>query len=166
MGTRKYSRLIASLSRLRADLDAKNLTQYSTTFAEVEQWAGAPLPPAAYKHRPWWSNNSNNSNADRPWEQAYFRTERVNMAARTVVFRKLPLPPKPTSPSFARFSPPTAMENGMADAARPYIPQQQARAPLAKTDRHPLRGALKGTIRLAVDVDLSAPADPDWGANT
>jgi hypothetical protein len=29
--------------------------------------------------------------------------------------------------------------------------------------RHPLFGALKGTVRIMPGTDLTEPADPDWG---
>lgn len=166
MAARKYAQLVAALEKLRDELDSKNISRYSTTFAQVEQWAGEPLPPAAYKHRPWWSNNRNNNNSNRPWERAYFRTENVDMEAQMVVFRKLPLPQPPkTTGSFRRFLQPKPTETGMSDVARPYIAQQQPPKAQAHTTHHPLRGALKGTIRVTVDVDLTLPADPDWGAN-
>ncbi len=43
--------------------------------------------------------------------------------------------------------------------------EQSSNKPLApsKTGRHPLFGALKGLARVPDDVDLTAPADPDWG---
>jgi hypothetical protein len=31
------------------------------SFREIEQVLGFPLPPAARRHRPWWSNNGNNN---------------------------------------------------------------------------------------------------------
>jgi len=34
---------------------------------------------------------------------------------------------------------------------------------LAKECRHPAFGALKGLIHIAPGVDLTAPADPEWG---
>lgn len=36
-------------------------------------------------------------------------------------------------------------------------------APSAGSARHPLIGALKGTIWIAPGVDLTEPADPQWG---
>jgi len=32
--------------------------------------------------------------------------------------------------------------------------------------RHPLFGALKGSMRIAAGVDLTTPADPEWGEST
>ncbi|MDP2215491.1 hypothetical protein [Phenylobacterium sp.] len=32
-------------------------------------------------------------------------------------------------------------------------------------DRYPGYGAMRGTIRFATDLDLTAPADPEWGAD-
>lgn len=32
-------------------------------------------------------------------------------------------------------------------------------------DRYPGYGAMRGTIRFASDLDLTAPADPEWGAD-
>ena len=31
--------------------------------------------------------------------------------------------------------------------------------------RHPVYGCLEGTVTLRPDTDLTAPADPDWGAS-
>jgi hypothetical protein len=32
-----------------------------------------------------------------------------------------------------------------------------------KSERHPLFGALKGSVHIPDGVDLTEPADPDWG---
>lgn len=166
MGARKYAKLIDRLKVLRTEMDAQKEDCRNVTFAQVEHWAEEPLPPAAYKHRPWWSNNINNSNSNRPWDRAYFRTEDVDMKARTVVFRKLPLPsPLPRHPFNSqrwKKAPPSGESGeivprgGLSDVAHPFRQQCAERS-------HPLRGALKGTIRITVDVDLTAPADPEWG---
>lgn len=34
-----------------------------------------------------------------------------------------------------------------------------------RLDRYPGYGAMRGTVRLAPDLDLTAPADPAWGAD-
>ena len=38
-----------------------------------------------------------------------------------------------------------------------------AAAPKSMRGRHPLIGAMKGMMTIAPGVDLTAPADPDWG---
>lgn len=44
------------------------------------------------------------------------------------------------------------VESGSAEASR-----------VKKSGRHPLFGALKGQVRVPLGVDLTEPADPDWG---
>jgi hypothetical protein len=58
------------------------------TFAQIEEIIGAPLPPVAFKHRAWWSNNPSNSVITRAWLDAGFRTERVDMGSQKLVFRR------------------------------------------------------------------------------
>jgi len=54
------------------------------------------------------------------------------------------------------FKPPAARPSGVdTEGAKPDGH--------AKTGRHPLIGALKGLIHVEPGVDLTAPADPDWG---
>lgn len=161
MPARKYAKLVASLEELRAEMEANHEVRREVSFEQVAGWAAEPLPPAAYKHRPWWSNNRNNDNSNRPWDRAYFRIEDVDMNAQTVVFRKLPLPPPSplaTKESIQRLinrvrAP--LQHNSMSDVAQPFTSQ-------LNSTHHPVRGALKGTIRITVDVDLTAPADPEW----
>ena len=105
------------------------------TFAQIERVIGSKLPPKAQKHRAWWSNNSSNNVMTKAWLEAGFRSEKVDMAARRLFFRR------------ARASLPTKVS---ADDTR--------------TPRHhPLIGWLKGTVHIADGVDLTKPADPEWG---
>jgi len=62
------------------------------TFAEIERIIGAPLPPSAHKHRPWWSNNGANSALTRVWLNAGFKSEQVDMAGQKLVFRRVDQP--------------------------------------------------------------------------
>lgn len=98
------------------------------TFAEIERVIGAPLPPSAHKHRPWWSNNANNSTLTRVWLDAGFKSEQVDMTGQKLVFRRV---------------------------------EKEQKAP--PTLHHPLRGALKGLLRVMEGTDITKPADPDWG---
>jgi hypothetical protein len=59
------------------------------TFAEIEKIVGAKLPPSASKHRPWWSNNPDNSVMTRVWLDAGFESGEVDMAARKLVFKRV-----------------------------------------------------------------------------
>ncbi len=59
------------------------------TFAEIERVTGVKLPPSASKHRPWWSNNPDNSVMTKVWLDAGFESEQVDMAGRKLVFRRV-----------------------------------------------------------------------------
>ena len=105
------------------------------SFAEVERVTGKRLPPSASKHRPWWSNNPDNSVMTRVWLDAGFESEQVDMAGRKLVFR--------------RVRKPMTVSAGESSAR--------------EGNYHPLAGALKGLMRIAPGTDLTKPADPDWG---
>ncbi len=79
-------------------LKERREAQVAMTFAEIERLIGAPLPPSAHRHRPWWSNNGANSALTRVWLDAGFKSEQVDMAGQKLVFRRvnnlsLPRPP-------------------------------------------------------------------------
>jgi hypothetical protein len=74
------------------------------------------------------------------WLAAGFESAQVDMVGRMLVFRRVIKAPEPAS--------------GLAEPAqKPYA---------TKDGRHPLRGAFKGTIRVAPGVDLTEPAFPEW----
>jgi hypothetical protein len=106
------------------------------TFAQIERIIGAKLPPRAQHHRAWWSNSPSNNVMTKAWLDAGFRSERVDMERRKLVFRKVASTP--------------------SGKTRPI-----KRAAVSK--RHPLYGAMKGTVTIAPGVDLTQPAMPEWG---
>ena len=57
------------------------------TFAEIERVIGHPLP-ASKKYPAWWSNNPGNNVMTRAWLAAGYHTERVDIAAERLVFRR------------------------------------------------------------------------------
>jgi hypothetical protein len=128
-------------------LKAQGSVIFSCSFSEIEDALGFKLPPSAYQHRAWWSNNPDNNVMTKAWLAAGFETMNVNIEEHTVFFRKI-LPPPPPIEAASRAA-------GMSDVARPFSAPHAA--------HHPVLGALKGTIRVAVEFDLTAPADPDWG---
>jgi hypothetical protein len=59
------------------------------TFAEIERVTGVKLPASATKHRPWWSNNPDNSVMTKVWLDAGFESEQVDMEKRKLVFKRV-----------------------------------------------------------------------------
>lgn len=106
------------------------------SFDEIERVIGAKLPPSAAHHRAWWSNNSQNNVMTKAWTDAGFESEDVDMKGRRVVFRRV-----------------------SADLSRDAAPF----ADVLTKDRHPLIGWMKGSLTIADGVDLTQPADPEWG---
>jgi hypothetical protein len=107
------------------------------SFEQIERIIGEKLPLSATRHRAWWSNNANNSVMTRAWLEAGFQSEQVDMKGRRLVFR--------------RVDPERSNRGGTASIES------------ASSGRHPLIGWMKGTLTIAEGVDLTQPADPEWG---
>ncbi len=120
-------------------LRSRGADEVPMTFAEIEQIIGAKLPPSS-RYRAWWSNNDFNSVMTKAWLDAGFQSEQVDMKARKLIFRRV----------------------GKRKRAKPAA-SVRLRAGHPQR-RHPLFGALKGLLRIAVGTDLTTPADPAWGA--
>ena len=116
------------------------------TFEAIERVLGRRLPPSK-AHRAWWSNNPDNNVMTREWLAAGYRTEAVDIAGESLVFRRVL---DDTTTGFAEEAIAFAGEN-------PETGVERSRR------RHPIFGCMKGTMTLRPDVDLTEPADPDWG---
>jgi hypothetical protein len=152
---------------LEAFLLAQKKPVIPTTFAQIESVVGHPLPASA-KYPAWWSNNPSNNSMTKVWRRAGFRTEQVDVVQKTLVFRHCPssAPEPPMSEEqqarrhenlMARIrnnkaDRPAPVKNGFTEGGRPF-----------SASHHPLRGALKGILRLVGGTDLTKPADPEWG---
>jgi hypothetical protein len=123
-------------------LRAQHFDEVPMTFAEIERVIGAKLPEKSQAHRAWWSNNPSNSVMTKAWLDAGYRTERVDMAGRKLVFRRVANGP---------------VRSSVDQALRDESGQRLTRK------RHPLFGALAGLTRAAPGADLTQPADPNWG---
>jgi hypothetical protein len=123
----KYSALGEYLKRQRGD-------RVPLTFAEIEKITGTKLPASAHKHRPWWSNNPDNSVMTKVWLDAGFESEQVDMPARKLTFRRVKKPK-------------AAADAVRAGEEKPF---------------HPLYGYMQGLIRIMPGTDLTQPADPEW----
>ena len=73
---------------LRTFLAGRSDTEVPMSFHDIETIIEAPLPPAAFKHRAWWSNNPSNSVITYAWLEAGYKTERVDMASQKLIFRR------------------------------------------------------------------------------
>lgn len=81
--------------------------EHALTFAQVEAIIVGRLPPSAYKHRAWWSNNPQGHVMAQAWVNAGWETSEVDMEARQLVFRRIRKPPPPDNPGFSdRTQPP------------------------------------------------------------
>ena len=117
--------------------------QVRMKFEEIEKVLGFPLPPSSRNHRAWWSNNPSNNVMTHAWIGAGYQTEAVDMEQRKLVFRR-------AEPDGAHHSPvsPRPLPGGEKSEDAP----------------HTLYGCLRGTVTFVGEVDLTQPADPDWGA--
>lgn len=130
---------------LRAYLLGQFGDEVPMTFAGIERVLGFALPPSARKHRPWWSNNGDNSAMTKVWLGAGFRTERVDLTGERLVFVRVK--EKQMSSNTAGFG---------------EAPSKPAGAVAAVVTRHPAIGAMKGMLTIMPGVDLTAPVDPEW----
>jgi hypothetical protein len=120
-------------------LRKQQTTLVRMSFAEIERIIGSKLPNSQ-RHPAWWSNNPWNNVMTKVWLDAGFETEQVDVEARKLVFRRVRSTPQPSRKSSSGDS---GDKGGSA--------------------RHPLIGWMKGTVRIAPGVDLTEPADPEWG---
>jgi YD repeat-containing protein len=83
---------------LKDHLAQQRTDEVPMTFDDIERVIGAALPKSAGKFRAWWSNNPTNNVMTQAWIGAGFRTERVDMPGRKLVFRRAraetPAPPR------------------------------------------------------------------------
>jgi hypothetical protein len=128
---------------LETYLRSRNTEEVPVTFEEIEAIIGAKLPPVAHAHRAWWSNNPSNNVMTKAWLAAGFQSERVDIGARKLVFRR------------TRADRPTPGLNSPDRSSA-----GSARKPLLDT----LWGSLAGTVHVPDGVDLTEPTGAVWDA--
>ena len=122
---------------LKAFLISSTAEEIVLGFEEIEALLGSPLP-SSKRHPAWWSNNPSNNMMTRVWLAAGFRTERLDIEGRKIVFRR--------SRRGAHVG------NDVAPGRRGSVVER-------------LQAALAGTVRLAPGVDLTEPSDDAWDAD-
>ena len=128
---------------LRSYLRNRSEEAVPMSFAEIEAVLGFALPKSQ-NYAAWWSNNPTNNVMTNEWLAAGYRTEQVDIEGRKLVFRRAP-------------------QDGPPAAGRVNRPGPEDRGAVPGNGRHPIIGFMKGMVTLAPGVDLTAPADPDWG---
>ncbi|HEY1837967.1 MAG TPA: hypothetical protein VGG36_09940 [Rhizomicrobium sp.] len=132
-------------------LKANGAGHIAMTFREVETVIGRKLPASAYRHRPWWANEERGHSHAKAWLGAGYETERVDMAARKLVFRR-------TNASHAAQ---LGEMPGLSESDRMFEAEENREK---KPRRSPLFGALKGTFTIEPGYDLTSPmySDEEW----
>jgi hypothetical protein len=64
--------------KLKHFLKSAKFTDVDLTFSDIEKVLGRALPPSAYKHRAWWSNNPDNNVMANAWLEAGYQTADVD----------------------------------------------------------------------------------------
>jgi hypothetical protein len=125
-----------SLGHFLAD---NEFNEVRMTFEDIEKILGFELPERSQHIRAWWSNNPSNNVMTKAWLAAGYKTERVDIEGRKLVFRRI-------RPRAAKAS------------DKPPTPEGEE----LKPRRHPAFGSMKGLTTIAPGTDLTAPVDPEW----
>jgi hypothetical protein len=78
---------VSKYDPLRRRLEGTSQPIVDMTFEEIAHLVGG-LPHSAYKHSAWWANDEGRHVQARAWLDASFTTERIDLAARWVRFRR------------------------------------------------------------------------------
>ena len=129
-------------------LGEKAESEIPMTFEAIEEVIGAKLPPSAFDHRAWWSNNPSNSVITHAWLNAGYKSAEVDMTGRKLVFRK---------------SGPDGSLSDAGDAGPPTVDPEAAEMPRQSIVSR-IADALKGTVTVKPGTDLTEPVDVEWDA--
>lgn len=74
---------------LAARLTGERDSEWSATFAQVEEVLGFKLPVSARKHREWWANQRDGGHSQaKGWQDAGWQVWRVDLVNEKVEFRR------------------------------------------------------------------------------
>lgn len=127
-------------------LSGKRQISIPMTFEKIEGVVGVKLPPSAYNHRAWWSNNPTNNVMTNAWLKAGYKTASVNMEGQKLVFKKS----GQIGPSPKTMGKKLAHDKGFDKADTGFFLR--------------ISGILKGTVTISPGVDLTSPVGEQWDA--
>lgn len=137
---------MSKYASLTTHLSEKRQISIPMTFEKIEEVVGFELPPSAYNHRAWWSNNPTNNVMTHAWLKAGYKTASVDMEGQKLVFKKSgqigPLP-KAKGKKLAHDKSFDKAETGL------FLR---------------ISGVLKGTVTVSPGVDLTSPVGEQWDA--
>lgn len=156
---------MSKYDKLGVHLERQPGEEVPMTFAEIENVIGCKLPRSA-RYPAWWSNNPSNNVMTRVWLDAGFKTEQVNIESRKLVFRRVAA----TEGRRQREGVPSMMHpqhpphsQGMSDVVRAFAGEPGKGGAGTSAFVHPAFGSMKGLVTIMPGVDLTEPADADWG---
>lgn len=124
-------------------LASRPTTEVLLSFSDIENIIGTRLPEKAVNYPAWWSNNPSNNTMTKVWLEAGFRTEKVDIGGRRLVFRRVARRLESGAPRPPSQGPLPARGGGLIDR---------------------IRARMAGTVRLDEGVDLTAPTGETWDA--
>lgn len=155
---------MSKYEKLGTYLERQPGVEIPMTFAEIERVIGCPLPRSS-RYPAWWSNNPSNNVMTKIWLRAGFKTEQVNVEARKLVFKRASTVDEHRQSMAQSHS--LLHTHGIADAGRAYKAEDKASSGSSghspQDGYPPFYGSMKGLITIMPGVDLTEPADPEWG---
>ena len=118
------------LARYLKDLPGQ---EHPLSFEQVEEIIAGRLPPSAYKHRAWWSNNPRGHVMAQAWVSAGWESSDVDMEGRKLLFRRRRNPPSATGFSDL---PPTPLQPGSNTLIVPGVDAHTLSRLKAKAELH------------------------------
>ena len=128
---------------LQRHLQASEEFSLEFSFADIEEILGFTLPASARRYAAWWSNSDGSHVQAQAWLAAGYETSEVDIPREQLKFSLV------------------GRAKGLQEMQQATFSQSADSKPPLK--RHPLFGSMKGTTIIMPGVDLSEPADPDWG---
>jgi predicted CopG family antitoxin len=153
--TNKKETTMSEYQQLAQHLSAITTETWPASFSDIERIIGRRLPPSAYQHRPWWSNNTANSAMTRIWVAAGWKSEQVDMAGQRLVFRRVR--EKSTAPAPFNYHITVSAEANAHLAQRAKRTGQEVAEVIAELIEQNAKPKLSERLKVATNILKSGP---------